>query len=198
MSTSGFLGASLYWDDEYPVTNSIYRYGTWSNISATGSYTDGYGNSFSFSDSDISISFGDYSWNSATFNGIQISEAAGAPAIAHAYLIGTSVSGIDQSDISWNATTVWVNWQGTATYGHYYYYYNGYQWSPDFADVRVYPPDQYAGLIVLRPRAQTIPAIERLAEQMVRYLASEPLSGHLWIVEEQRLRVREGGTSGSP
>jgi predicted nuclease of predicted toxin-antitoxin system len=68
----------------------------------------------------------------------------------------------------------------------------------DFADMRVYPPDQYAGLIVLRPRAQTIPAIERLAEQMVRYLASEPLAGNPWIVEEQRLRIREGGTADSP
>lgn len=68
----------------------------------------------------------------------------------------------------------------------------------DFADVRVYPPDQYAGLIVLRPRSQTVPAIERLAEQMIRYLASETLDGHLWIVEEQRLRVRGGGTSGPP
>jgi predicted nuclease of predicted toxin-antitoxin system len=68
----------------------------------------------------------------------------------------------------------------------------------DFADVRVYPPSQYAGLIVLRPRAQNIPAIERLAEQMVQYLVSEPLAGHLWIVEEQRVRIREGGASGSP
>ncbi|MHB1558060.1 MAG: DUF5615 family PIN-like protein [Isosphaeraceae bacterium] len=68
----------------------------------------------------------------------------------------------------------------------------------DFADVRVYPPDQYAGLVVLRPAAQTIPAIERLAEQMVRYLATETLAGNLWIVEEQRLRIRQGGTSSSP
>lgn len=60
----------------------------------------------------------------------------------------------------------------------------------DFADKRVYPPDQYAGLIILRPSRQSIPAIERLAEQMVRYLASEPLVGRLWIVEEQRVRIR--------
>ena len=33
---------------------------------------------------------------------------------------------------------------------------------------------------------------------MVQYLATEPLAGHLWIVEEQRLRVREADTSGSP
>jgi hypothetical protein len=68
----------------------------------------------------------------------------------------------------------------------------------DFANVRVYPPDQYSGLIVLRPRAQTIPAIESLTEQMVRYLASEALVGQLWIVEEQRVRIREGRTSALP
>lgn len=60
----------------------------------------------------------------------------------------------------------------------------------DFADKRAYPPDQYAGLIILRPSRQSIPAIERLAEQMVRYLATEPLVGRLWIVEEQRVRIR--------
>jgi len=38
----------------------------------------------------------------------------------------------------------------------------------DFADKRVYPPDQYAGLIVPRPSRQSIPAIERLAELMVQ------------------------------
>lgn len=62
----------------------------------------------------------------------------------------------------------------------------------DFADVRVYPPEQFSGLIVLRPGRQNVPAIERLAEQMVLYLATEPLVGQLWIVEEHRLRIRGG------
>lgn len=68
----------------------------------------------------------------------------------------------------------------------------------DFADVRVYPPDQFAGLVILRPGIHTIPAIKNLAEQMLRYLASEPLIGFLWIVENQRLRIREGGAGGLP
>jgi predicted nuclease of predicted toxin-antitoxin system len=67
----------------------------------------------------------------------------------------------------------------------------------DFADVRADPPDQFAGLIVLRPRTQTIPAIEHLTEQRVRDLHNEPLVGHLWIVEEQRLRIRAAGTGDS-
>jgi predicted nuclease of predicted toxin-antitoxin system len=68
----------------------------------------------------------------------------------------------------------------------------------DFADVRAYPPAAYSGLVVLRPRLQTVSAIGRLAEQMVRCLDAEPLAGRLWIVEEQRVRIREGGASGSP
>jgi predicted nuclease of predicted toxin-antitoxin system len=68
----------------------------------------------------------------------------------------------------------------------------------DFADVRAYPPAAYSGLIVLRPGMQTVTAIVRLADQMARYLDSETLAGCLWIVEEQRVRIREGGSSGSP
>ncbi len=68
----------------------------------------------------------------------------------------------------------------------------------DFADVRAYPPTAYSGLVVLRPGMQTVTEIVRLIEQMVRYLDNEPLAGRLWIVEEQRLRIREGGDSGSP
>ena len=38
----------------------------------------------------------------------------------------------------------------------------------DFADLRAYPPDAYAGLVVLRPGIQSVTAVVRLAEQMVR------------------------------
>jgi hypothetical protein len=67
-----------------------------------------------------------------------------------------------------------------------------------FADVRAYLPGAYFGLIVLRPGMQSVTAIVRLAEQMARYLDTEPLVGCLWIVEEQQVRIREGGASGSP
>ncbi len=60
----------------------------------------------------------------------------------------------------------------------------------DFADMRAYPPGLYSGLVVLRPGMQAIPMILRLVEQMIQLLASEPLDGHLWIVEEQRVRIR--------
>ncbi|MBK5940009.1 DUF5615 family PIN-like protein [Halochromatium roseum] len=62
----------------------------------------------------------------------------------------------------------------------------------DFADPRAYPPDQYCGLIILRPRIQTIQIFLRLTRQMLQLLDQQPLIGHLWIVEEQRVRIRGG------
>ena len=62
--------------------------------------------------------------------------------------------------------------------------------------MRVCPSEQYDGRIVQRPWTQPTPAIERLAEQRVRYFDTERLFGQLWIVEKQRLQIRERGTSG--
>ncbi len=47
----------------------------------------------------------------------------------------------------------------------------------DFADLRAYPPDEYPGIVVLRPRVQTISFILRLVERMIRLLPVEPLAG---------------------
>jgi predicted nuclease of predicted toxin-antitoxin system len=61
----------------------------------------------------------------------------------------------------------------------------------DFADIRSYPPDQHSGLIVLRLKRQdkihVIQAIKRLVEAAF----PEPVEGRLWIVEENRIRIRE-------
>ncbi|SRR5579885_185672 len=67
----------------------------------------------------------------------------------------------------------------------------------DFADIRVYPPSDYAGIIVLRPSVQTITNIRRLVGQVVALLPTEPLAGHLWIVDEGQIRIR-AGTPGTP
>jgi predicted nuclease of predicted toxin-antitoxin system len=64
----------------------------------------------------------------------------------------------------------------------------------DFSDIRSYPPEDYFGLIVLRPRLQTISSITRVAMQAVALLGAEPLSGRLWIVEEHQVRIRGGGS----
>ena len=59
-----------------------------------------------------------------------------------------------------------------------------------FADIRAYPPNQYAGLIVLRLRRQDKPHVLRVFQGLLENLAIEELVGHLWIVEENRVRVR--------
>jgi predicted nuclease of predicted toxin-antitoxin system len=67
----------------------------------------------------------------------------------------------------------------------------------DFSDIRVYPPSDYAGIIVLRPSVQTITNIRRLVGQVIALLPTEPLAGHLWIVDEGQIRIR-AGTRGTP
>lgn len=61
----------------------------------------------------------------------------------------------------------------------------------DFADVRLYPPRDYAGMIVLRSRVQSIPAVLALMGQIIVLLAEEPLAGRLWIAEEGHIRIRD-------
>ncbi len=61
----------------------------------------------------------------------------------------------------------------------------------DFADICSYPPAEYAGLIVLRLREQDLPHVSTIIERMLKAMPSEPLEGHLWIVEDDRIRIRE-------
>jgi predicted nuclease of predicted toxin-antitoxin system len=68
----------------------------------------------------------------------------------------------------------------------------------DFSDIRVYPPSDYAGIIVLRPSVQTITNIRRLVGQVIALLPAEPLAGHLWIVDEGQILIRAGTTQGTP
>lgn len=60
----------------------------------------------------------------------------------------------------------------------------------DFADIRAYPPDEYSGIIVFRPKSRMISAIIRLAEQLVHLLESSSPVGQLWILDEFHVRIR--------
>ncbi len=62
----------------------------------------------------------------------------------------------------------------------------------DFADIRTYPPGEFPGIIVIRPRTQAKPAVLALIARLVPMLAAEPLAGNLWILDEHNLRIREG------
>jgi predicted nuclease of predicted toxin-antitoxin system len=60
----------------------------------------------------------------------------------------------------------------------------------DFADIRAYPPGDFAGILVLRlallDKLRILAAIQRL----VPLLEQEPLVGKLWIVEDANVRIR--------
>jgi predicted nuclease of predicted toxin-antitoxin system len=60
----------------------------------------------------------------------------------------------------------------------------------DFADIRIYPPAQYSGIIVIRAADQSKKAVSAILARAVPLLASEPLIGKLWIVDEHHVRIR--------
>jgi predicted nuclease of predicted toxin-antitoxin system len=60
----------------------------------------------------------------------------------------------------------------------------------DFANIQSYPPGSLPGSIVIRPRWQSKPHILALFQRVIPLLATESLEGHLWIVEESRVRIR--------
>ena len=60
----------------------------------------------------------------------------------------------------------------------------------DFGDIRAYPPEQFYGLIVLRLKRQDKPYVLQIFSRLIRIFSTEPLERHLWIVEEDRIRIR--------
>ena len=61
-----------------------------------------------------------------------------------------------------------------------------------FSDICAYPPAEYHGIIVLRPRRQGRPSILRLVVDLIPQFDRTKLLGKLWIVSERSIRVREG------
>jgi predicted nuclease of predicted toxin-antitoxin system len=60
----------------------------------------------------------------------------------------------------------------------------------DFANITIYPPEDYPGLIVLRVGNQSRLHVLNTFSQVLDLIDREPLHGHLWIVEEHRVRIR--------
>jgi predicted nuclease of predicted toxin-antitoxin system len=60
----------------------------------------------------------------------------------------------------------------------------------DFADIRAYPPAQYPGIIVMRLKSQSITNVLSVLARIIPLLVVEPLSKRLWIVDEDRIRIR--------
>ena len=59
----------------------------------------------------------------------------------------------------------------------------------DFSDIRMYPPADYPGLIVMRLRSKGRASVRIVLAQVLNHLETEPIAGRLWIVDEQRLRI---------
>jgi predicted nuclease of predicted toxin-antitoxin system len=60
----------------------------------------------------------------------------------------------------------------------------------DFSDVRSYPPQEHFGLVVLRLHRQDKPYVLETIRRIVSLLKKEQIEGRLWILEENRIRVR--------
>ena len=60
----------------------------------------------------------------------------------------------------------------------------------DFADIRAYPPEEYAGLLVFRLQQQDKLHVLGVFRRLLPLLNEKTLQGQLWIVEEERVRTR--------
>jgi len=60
----------------------------------------------------------------------------------------------------------------------------------DFSDIRKYPPQDFSGIIVLRTVSQAKQHILKVLKNIIPLIKREPLSQHLWIVEETKVRIR--------
>jgi predicted nuclease of predicted toxin-antitoxin system len=64
-----------------------------------------------------------------------------------------------------------------------------------FADIRTYPPERYRGIVVIRTRLPDKPRVLSIVRRLLPDLTPAALQGRLWIVEEDRVRMRRGRTA---
>jgi predicted nuclease of predicted toxin-antitoxin system len=60
-----------------------------------------------------------------------------------------------------------------------------------FGDIRAYAPSKYHGIILIRTKKQDKQTILALSRRFIPKINAESLVGKLWIVEEDRIRVRD-------
>ena len=65
----------------------------------------------------------------------------------------------------------------------------------DFSNIRAYPPDEYAGIVVLRLRTQDKRTVLSYLRRLARALEERDPEGELWIVQHDRIRFRKGTSS---
>jgi len=62
----------------------------------------------------------------------------------------------------------------------------------DFSNILTFPPQDYAGIIVLRLHDQSRPSVVAVVSRLIPLFAMESLLGCLWIVDEIGMRIRKG------
>lgn len=60
----------------------------------------------------------------------------------------------------------------------------------DFANIQAYPPAAAAGIVVLRLVRQDKPWVLEVVDRLIPLFGKNPVSQELWIVEEDRVRIR--------
>ena len=60
----------------------------------------------------------------------------------------------------------------------------------DFADIRRYPPENWSGIVVVRPGEPDRDSVLALLATALPAFANEPVRQRLWIVEPNRIRIR--------
>ncbi len=60
----------------------------------------------------------------------------------------------------------------------------------DFADIRTYRPAEFSGIIVMRLNQQDKHHVLEVFRRAIRLFSKEKIEGHLWIVEEDKVRIR--------
>jgi predicted nuclease of predicted toxin-antitoxin system len=61
----------------------------------------------------------------------------------------------------------------------------------EFADIRKFPPQAHAGLVVLRPGRDGPRHAARVVASIRNRLGTENLRGLLWVVSESSIRIRD-------
>lgn len=60
----------------------------------------------------------------------------------------------------------------------------------DFTDIRLYPPEEYSGIIVLRGKIYSKNHLINIFRKVIPLFNSESLDRYLWIIEETKIRIR--------
>jgi predicted nuclease of predicted toxin-antitoxin system len=65
----------------------------------------------------------------------------------------------------------------------------------DFSNILAFPPEDYAGIIILRLHDPSRPSVKTAIQRLMPLLNTEQLVGHLWTVDEAGIRIRPGEQS---